>query len=68
MAMEMSRTLSNLAFAAEDVSCVRCVSRFAREVARIRLEQTGVKRTFLGHFVDTLDAQMMSFDIFAIAA
>lgn len=66
--MEMSRTLINLAFAAVDVSWVRFVCRFAREDAEIRLEQASAKLTFLGHFVDTLDAQMMSFDIIAIAA
>lgn len=66
--MEMSRTLINLAFAAEDVSCVRFVYRFAKRDAGIPLGKTSGKLTFLGHFVDTLDAQTMSFDMIAIAA
>jgi hypothetical protein len=68
MAMEMSRTLISLAFAAEDVSWVQIVCTFAKGVPGVPLEQPGGKLTFLGHFVGILGAQMMSFDIIAIAA
>lgn len=66
--MEMSRMLINLAFATEDVSCARFVCTFANGDAEMPLERTSGKLTFLGHFVDILGAQMMSFDMMAIAA
>lgn len=66
--MEMSRTLINLAFATEDVSFIRFADMSTMGDPEIPLKRRRGKLTFLGHFVDTFGAQMMSFDIIAIAA
>lgn len=48
--------------------CSICVHVCEGRDVEIPLEQTSGRLTFLGHFVDILGAQMMSFDIIAVAA